>query len=289
MSVTGFVVSRSTLLVLLVTMGFLGACTIPISSQERRDRADAIAGAAGFEKSRVSANGFVLTAYWRSRTPGVPVTVYIEGDGYAWKSRRRLSGDPTPTNPVALRLAVQDPSDNVVYLARPCQYLLPDERLHCAADYWSTKRFAEEVVVAANEAIERFRIQTQARGVYLIGYSGGGAVAALVAARRSDVLGLRTVAGILDHAAFTAWHDVTPLHGSLNPADRVADLAQIPQHHFGGADDQIVPPFIAKQFIQRLGNSHCARHTTMVGISHDLGWVESWPGLLTLPLDCTAP
>ncbi len=289
MSGAGFAAPRSTVLVLLVAMGFLGACAMPLSSKERRDRADAIAGAAGFEKSRVSVNGFVLTAYWRARMPDRPMTVYIEGDGYAWKSRRRLSADPTPTDPVALRLAVQDPSDNVVYLARPCQYLLPQERLPCAPDYWSTKRFAEEVVAAADQAIERFRILTRARDVSLVGYSGGGAVAALVAARRSDVVGLRTVAGNLDHAAFTALHDVTPLYGSLNPVDRAADLVGIPQHHFSGADDQIVPPFIAERFVLLLGNSHCARHTNVAGASHDSGWVESWPTLLVLPVDCTAP
>jgi hypothetical protein len=31
--------------------------------------------------------------------------VYIEGDGFAWKSRTQPSGNPTPHNPVALKLA----------------------------------------------------------------------------------------------------------------------------------------------------------------------------------------
>lgn len=110
-----------------------------------------------------------------------------------------------------------------------------------------------------------------------------------MAARRSDVVGLRTVAGNLDNTSFTAWHDVTPLHGSLNPADRATDLVRIPQHHFSGADDQIVPPFIAEQFILRLRNPRCARHTNVAGASHDSGWIESWPTLLALPVDCTAP
>jgi hypothetical protein len=44
-------------------------------------------------------------------------------------------------------------------------------------------------------------------------------VASLVAARRHDVVRLVTVAGNLDHLAWTTLHGVSPLTGSLNPAD----------------------------------------------------------------------
>ena len=50
------------------------------------------------------------------------VHVYIEGDGYAWATTTDPSDDPTPINPLALRLAAVDDAPNVLYLARPCQF-----------------------------------------------------------------------------------------------------------------------------------------------------------------------
>ena len=45
----------------------------------------------------------------RYYSAGSPLlTLYLEGDGRAWASRYRLSSDPTPVNPLALRLAAVD-------------------------------------------------------------------------------------------------------------------------------------------------------------------------------------
>lgn len=41
------------------------------------------------------------------------VHVYIEGDGHAWNQRGRPSLDPTPKNPVGLKLAASDSHPNV--------------------------------------------------------------------------------------------------------------------------------------------------------------------------------
>ena len=48
-----------------------------------------------------------------------------------------------------------------------------------------------------------------------------------------------TIAAPLDHAAWTAQHNVQPLVGSLNPADS-QELRKIPQVHFLGGKDTIV-------------------------------------------------
>ncbi|MDA9667740.1 hypothetical protein N9T45_02775, partial [Candidatus Pelagibacter sp.] len=50
------------------------------------------------------------------------VVVYIEGDGLSWIDRFTPSSDPTPKNPLAFKLAKLDQNQNVIYLARPCQY-----------------------------------------------------------------------------------------------------------------------------------------------------------------------
>jgi hypothetical protein len=49
------------------------------------------------------------------------LTVYIEGDGFAWLSRSQASYDPSPLNPVGLELALRHPLGESAYLARTCQ------------------------------------------------------------------------------------------------------------------------------------------------------------------------
>ena len=58
-----------------------------------------------------------------------------------------------------------------------------------------------------------------------------GTIAALLAARRGDVARLVTVASNLDVGYWTAREKLTPLQGSLDPADFAAALAGVPQVH----------------------------------------------------------
>jgi hypothetical protein len=66
------------------------------------------------------------------------------------------------------------------------------------------------VISASNQAVDALKQRYGAQEIVLVGYSGGGAVAALVAARRTDVVRLVTVAGNLDHLAWTHLHSVPP-------------------------------------------------------------------------------
>ncbi len=70
----------------------------------------------------VDASPFNITVYERVYKEGGTINIYIEGDGFAWVSRKKKSLDPTPKTPMALKLASMDGSSNVIYIARPCQY-----------------------------------------------------------------------------------------------------------------------------------------------------------------------
>ena len=280
-AILGFVRLHAMALALVALAG----CAAAISALDRRSHAERIAGRGGLARSVVATDGFVLTTYHRLGQPGHALRVYIEGDGLAWMSRRRLSRDPTPVDPLALDLAALDPAANVVYLARPCQYTEGDAL--CGPDYWSSKRFAEVVIVSMDQAVERFRRQARAKEVHLIGYSGGAAVAALIAARRRDVASLRTVAGNLDPVAFNRHHGVSPDTGSLNAADAAPALAGLAQHHFVGRRDAVVPPFIAEGFARAAGDRRCIRITVLDGVGHADGWRERWRDLLRRPVTCS--
>jgi hypothetical protein len=274
-------------------MPLLAALLAGCAGFDRSGTADQLAKPAGMTRSLVRTSGFVLTAFTRSRDARAPWVVYIEGDGLAWLSRTEPSPDPTPRTPVGLQLAVLDPAPNVLYLARPCQYTPFEVDRRCHRDYWTGRRFAEEVVAAMNEAIDRVvrasgravppvggRETESPRGVRLVGYSGGGAVAALIAARRGDVIDLRTVAGNLDHVALNRHHEVSPLRGSLNAADVAPRLAGLPQLHLVGGRDKVVVPSVAESYAARAGDRRCIRIQRIDGATHEDGWTEIWPTIL---------
>lgn len=265
---------RAWVVPLLLALSLLPGCA------SRRDTAGAIAAGAGFQRVAFEAGAFTLVGWQRGTAP--TLIAYIEGDGMAWASRSKLSDDPTPIQPTALRLAAVDPSPAVLYLGRPCQYVQATEARGCDARYWSNRRFAPEVVEAVNRALDQAKARAGAGRVVLIGYSGGGDVAALAAARRTDVAAWATVAAPLDPGAWTLYHEVSPLVGSLDPMDDAARLAALPQAHFAGAEDDIVPPEIILGFLAREGPGHEGRLVVVPGADHGCCWADRWPGLRPL-------
>lgn len=245
--------------------------------------ADNIASGNNFKKEYIKTALCTLTAFSKFTSSGKSLTVYIEGDGAAWKSRHELSIDPTPCHALVLSLAAVDHSENIAYLARPGQLTIsgkPD----CDPEYWSRKRFSEEVVSAMNSAIDELKAGSGADDINLIGYSGGATIAIIIASRRNDVVSIRTIAGNLDPEAVSAYHKVTPLEGSLNPMDFAAKVSHIPQRHFVATDDKIVPLFITESFADKIGDK---RHESIIiveGASHASGWQKAWPLLINRPL-----
>lgn len=207
------------------------------------------------------------------------VNIYIEGDGRARKTPHKASDDPTPRNAILLQMADLDPAANVVYLARPCQFSPDDLQTVCEEKYWNTARYSNTVVQAMNEAIDKIKQQTHIKKINLIGYSGGGTIAVLIAARRDDVASIRTIAGNLDLIAMQNYHGALPLTESLDPMTVAKDVRQIPQIHFVGKHDRIVPPKIAENF-RKAADLKASQVVVIKDADHKRGWVERWQELL---------
>lgn len=224
-------------------------CTHLPSTQERLENATKLAEDAGWTSETILTSYFELQAFIPAQhLKHKHLTVFIEGDGLAWVSRSQPSTDPTPLNPVSLKLALAYESDHAVaYLGRPCQFTSHDQK-RCRQKYWTSHRFSEEVIAATDEAITVIKTMTGASEVQLVGYSGGGAVAALVASRRNDVTRLVTFAGNLNTTAWAELHHISPLSGSLNPADAVSGLQGIQQIHYVGEYDRVIPAEIVESF-----------------------------------------
>lgn len=266
-------------ILLLFLCASLGGCAAT-SPAERMQHAGTLARQHGWERLLLPSGAFTLVAY----VPGEKMlmehlTVYFEGDGRAWVNSSLPSSDPTPVDPVALELALRHPDDGVAYLARPCQYVRASDPA-CRPAYWTSRRFSPEVVEASDIAVETLKKRFGARRLTLVGYSGGGAVAALVAARRDDVVRLVTVAGNLDHKAWTSEHRISPLAGSLNPADEWLRLKNIEQVHYVGGSDSNVGRHVAESYASRFPAAQRPEIAIVPGFDHHCCWVDKWEELL---------
>jgi hypothetical protein len=263
---------------LLLLVLWLSACSTLPSPSERAEVAELLAAQAGWKKVSIDTDHFTLLAYLPSMIKSTEtLTIYIEGDGFAWVNASTPSFDPTPINPLALKLALLDNVPSA-YLARPCQFVHEKQR-NCSQKYWTSHRFSPEVIHSTSQAIDQIKHQFGAEKLIFVGYSGGGAVAALVAAQRQDVMRLITIAGNLNHQAWTSTHHLSPLVGSLNPADNWQPLQAIAQTHFVGGKDQEMGEFVAQTYAAKYPAALKPNIIVMPDFDHYCCWQAHWPEL----------
>jgi dienelactone hydrolase len=239
---------------------------------------------AGWQWKIIKAGAFDVATAQRPDTIASDVlTVYIEGDGLAYVTPGRRAMDPTPTDPLALRLALEHPGKGAVaWLARPCQYG-PRTR-NCQSDYWSIARYSPEVIDSTSAALDQLKADRNGtERLILVGYSGGGALAALLAERRHDVAALVTVAANLDLGSWVRSRGLTPLSRSLDPAKDAAKLSRLPQVHFVGANDRVVDEPIARAFVAHMPPDAPVTIAVISGQDHGCCWAKQWPDLATTP------
>ena len=237
----------------------------------------------GFAPINFNTPPFLLAGLLKGQPGSSSLVVYLEGDGRG-VVRGRVTQDPTPGQPLSYELASADPAPAVLYLARVGQYQ-PSQTGQGFQPYWSDKRLAEEAVAAASQAIDETKRRLGVQQIHLVGYSGGGGLAMLLAQRRTDVGSLVTVAGLLDTQWWVREKNYHPLTGSLNPADQAARLIHLPQVHFYGSDDAIIPGSLSRHFQSLAPFTHFQR--VEVQTNHWKNWAEWWPDLLrhhVLPL-----
>ncbi|NHZ34061.1 alpha/beta hydrolase [Massilia rubra] len=265
---------------MLSLAGLLSACA-GVDPARRLQQADALAAAARWQRHSVQAGDFALTVYRPASTAATTLTVYLEGDGLAWLSATAVSPDPTPVHPVALQLALRHPHGAVAYLARPCQFQGTTLPAACRSALWTDARYGPEVIDSMNGALDQLMRHAGARRLVLVGYSGGGAVAALLAARRADVALLLTVAANLDTVEWARLQHLSPLTASFNPADHAARLARVPQQHWVGAGDDVVPPAVLAAYAARFPAAARPPVTVVAGFGHSCCWQAHWADMVT--------
>lgn len=265
---------------ILISLSFLLAGCV---SDDSRITAKEIAQHSRLSRDDIQTNPFLIATWSRITAPVHSLRVYIEGDGFAWKSRTQPSDDPTPRKPIGLTLAATDKNQNVLYIARPCQFIGPPLPAHCDKRVWASDRFSPSVIDAMNDALSQFVKQYPGVKLELIGYSGGGNIAAILAERRTDVRSLRTVAGNLDVAYVNAIHHVSAMPDAVSAIDRASALRTMPQLHFSGDADKTVTPEVAQRFQRAVGGT-CSQVDIVSNMTHGSDWAAIWPQLLAKEL-----
>lgn len=236
----------------LIILFFVAGCT-------------AIKAPTDFVYKEIPTRDFTLASWQKITDPFGTYKIYIEGDGYAFNAHGRATQDPTPKGIFMRELAFGDDSPNVVYLARPCQYI---KSPICSKRHWTTARFAPEVINAEYAAVKQI---ADGNPVILIGFSGGAQVAGLIASAKPglNVKKIITIAGNLDHLAWTQYHNLPPLNESINLESYRKQFVKIPQIHYVGSDDEVIPPVLVREFVGGSGNIIEVR-----GATHNSGWEE---------------
>lgn len=234
----------------------------------------------GFSNTIIHGGKFTINSFYRLSNKTKFATVFIEGDGKAWASKKRISPNPTPNNPIGFKLALNDSSDNVIYLARPCQYVNLSQETQCMPEYWTSKRASKEIVQSLSHAINVLKKRFNISSLRLVGYSGGATIATILAANRDDVIDLRSVAGNLDIDAFSNHHNVSPLIGSINPIEYAEQLVNIPQHHYWSSNDSVITTEVISSYTNRLkkhdATLRCVKIIDTDIKSHTSGWDRYW-------------
>ncbi len=271
-------------IILLFIIG-LGACTThrPTPSEIWKE---------GVDKQWVTSNKHSLLWLEKKAANPTAIHVYIEGDGTPFVNRVFIAHNPTPNYPLAMDLMKQDPQLSF-YLGRPCYYQSPDfyndvekgkSDSPCNFFYWTTARYSEEVVATMTQAltdkIAQLPETQQSLPIILIGHSGGGTLAMLIAQRALMVDGVITIAANMDTGAWTRHHMyVPPLISSINPA-KLPSLRPIPQVHFAGENDKEVPPKINAKFMKKINQEFIIKK----GFTHGCCWRDEWPELLQMAI-----
>jgi pimeloyl-ACP methyl ester carboxylesterase len=261
---------------LLLLFFAVGCSSVP--PEQRKRLAQNLATQAGWSEKVLQTESFLLMSYGPQTAEAVDtITVYLEGDGYAWIGGRYPSDDPTPMSPIALQLALAQPSGTAVYLARPCQFLKTENGSRCSNLLWTRDRFSVQVLVSMNQALEQIKIIYGAKSVILVGYSGGARIALELAATRNDIDGLATVAGNMDPAGWVQALGLLPLSVSQDDRDLIHATERLPQTYFVGDQDVVVPADLTLQFVSRFPPDHKPQVRSIRGNGHVCCWVEQWP------------
>ncbi len=258
------------ILALVMTVGHMAGCASRRAFDPYGD------SGVGYRRATVQGDGFAhLVVVPEGQRSATTLWVFIEGDGRPWvDGGRRIAVDPSPVTAVAFELFETSPVARA-YLGRPC-YFGHARDPGCDPSLWTSARYGAAVIASMSRALAALVREHSAGRVVLVGYSGGAAIACLIAPRIPEVSAVVTIAGNLDIDAWTVGHHFLPLSQSINPAAAPALDRRITQIVVQGERDLNVPPGSVRAFRDR---QHPQEVWVYPDLDHACCWRRKWPAI----------
>ena len=198
--------------------------------------------------------------------------VYIEGDGLSWVDRFTISSNPTPTDPLAFKMALIDEGENIIYLARPCQYEWNNQ---CNKEIWTISQYSSTILNSYKDIITH--LSKTYKEIHLVGYSGGAGIAMYLGSiGNKNIKSIRTIAGNINHNELSKILKISRLKKSINFYSIEKKINTIPQVHYYGLKDKIVPNELQTSYKIRNSKNKCIKIESVSKATHNEGWVDFW-------------
>ncbi len=253
--------------IIFLTVLFNTGCT-SIAEQFARQ-----ASVLNMKREVVTGSRFQHVLYIKTGQLSKTLHIYLDGDGTPWVAGRP-SNDPTPSNPLVLKLMAQDNAP-AIYVGRPCYHGVKTIG-DCSSRLWLEDRYSEEVVESLTTVVRQLLEQGGYEKVTWFGHSGGGTLAILLASRFSQTTAIVTIAANLDFDAWAVYNGHDYLSGSLNPADLPPLSKSIRQRHYAGEKDRVVPAALMAKAVMQLGS----KLIVLDDYDHVCCWEQIWSNIL---------
>ena len=112
--------------------------------------------------------------------------------------------------------------------------------------------------------------------IHLVGYSGGAGIAMYLGSiNNQSISSIRTVAGNINHNVLTQLLNISNLSKSLNFYPIVEKTKKVPQVHYYGLEDKVVPNQLQISYKNQNVDNNCI-NISSVKASHIKGWEDFW-------------
>lgn len=177
------------------------------------------------------------------------------------------NGNPTPKNPIALKLAENDDFQNIVVLTRPCQY---NEKMSICSNesIWKENQYHPEIIQEMSELVLFYIKKYKPKHIEFVAIDSATPLAFSLAQKFSNTSKIITIGGILDVDSYAKENNFKNLHSSQTPMNNRLFLSRIPQIHYVNDDDKIATVENAERFVSKLINPKSAVVKIVRNIDH---------------------
>jgi hypothetical protein len=228
----------------------------------------------GLDQAVIQSHGFSLLSLTNEMGAGSVLHVYIEGDGQPWVGGK-IAADPGPYKLTSLSLMQQD-SNPSIYLGRPCYFQhVTGLQKNCHPALWTRARYSQQVVdLMVNALVFHPELASYDEWV-LIGHSGGGTLAYLMAQQLPKVDKVIAISSNLDVNAWVEYHQYAPLDQSLDPA-KLQSKKRLELVYLAGGKDKNVPLELNRTFLNKVNAQIILRDE----YDHKCCWEKEWRKIL---------